>query len=175
MNPFVYPSNNEHNYRAHCGELRHSVEQEPFCLIFCDLIKSNRLQRCRVQVIRDMNSHIDVMREKEMSFSGKKRLIPYHDFNLIMSQMKNIITDLLKKISNPSTLKHIAKQAVHLYENFLLISELPTHLEIEVSEICHETMRKEEQVLKLINDELENLNQLYNIAFSCNVKSCTLL
>ena len=101
MNPPIFPSYNEHNYRAHCGELGHSVEQEPFSFIFCDLIKSNRLQRCRVQVIRDMNSHIDVMREKEMSFSGKKRLIPYHDFNLIMSQMKNIITDLLKKISNP--------------------------------------------------------------------------
>ena len=146
-----------------------------FCFIYCDLIRSNILQRNRIQAIRDMSSHIDVMREKEVSYTGGKRLIPFDEFNLIMSDMKNIFTNLLKKISNPPTLRHIAKQAVHLYQNSLLISELPENLRVEVCEICQDTIIEEEQVLKFINNELEHLSQLYNIAFSCKLKSCVLL
>ena len=140
----------------------------PFLFIYCDnQVITNILKRDRIQAIRDMSSHIDVMKETELSYAGKERLIPHDEFNLIMSEMKNIFTDLLKKISNPSSLRHIAKQAVHLFQNSLLISELPEHLRVEVCEICQDTLIEEEQLLKFINDELEHLSQLYNMAFSC--------
>ena len=111
-----------------------------FCFIYCDLIRSNILQRNRIQAIRNMSSHIDVMREKQVSYTGKKRLIPFDEFDLIMTEMKNIFANLLKKISNPPTLRHIAKQAVHLYQNSLLISELPENLQVEVCDICQDTI-----------------------------------
>ena len=146
-----------------------------FCFIYCDLIRSKIRQRNRIQAVRDMSSHIDVMREKEVSYTGKKRLIPFDEFDLIMSEMKNIFTNLLKKISNSPSLRHIAKHAIHLYQNSLLISELPEHLQVEVCDICQDTIIEEKLVLKFINNELEHLNQLYNRAFSSKLKSCVLL
>ena len=149
-------------------------QQENQCFIICDLFRSNRVQKGRIQAVRDMSSYSDVMKEKQMFYTGEKIVISEREFNLIMSQIKNIYLNLLKRISNPPSLRHLTKQAIHIHPH-LPIHELPVHLQIEVSNICQDTVSEEVEIINVINVELEKTNSLYNAAFLCNNRPCILM
>lgn len=144
----------------------YSQSLDKICFIYCDLIRSNKLQKSRLQSIRNMSSHIDVMKEKQQSYTGKMRKIPLGEFNFIMTQIQIIFSNLIKKISNPHSLSHLTKQAIHYYDSYLPIYELPMQLQNEVSNICCDTVEEEVKILNIINLELDKTNDLYNTAFS---------
>ena len=175
MNPtpnFVY---HVPNLPSFTPELSCLPEQNAeYCFVYCDLIKSNNIQKGRVQAVRNMMFYTNVMEERQEFYTGKKRIVSERDFNLIMSQIKKIISNLLKRISNPSSLTHLAKQTIHLHP-FIPIHELPIHLQNEVSNICQDTVAEEEEIIYVINVELEKTKSLYNEAFSCNTQSCIML
>ena len=130
------------------------------------------LQRNRIQSLRNMKEYIKIMMKTEVSHIGTTRIIQQQKFISLMTEIENILSNLILKFNQPLSLRNFAKREIVLQN--LQIQELPKNLQSEITNLYIDTMNKQSAQLELINSELKIVEKKYNEAFSINLTKCTL-
>ena len=89
-----------------------------------------------------------------------------------MTEIENILSNLILKFNQPLSLRNFAKQEIFLQN--LQIQELPKNLQIEMINFYVNKRNKQSEQLEFINSELEIVEKKYMEAFSINFVKCTL-
>ena len=129
-------------------------------------------ERDHIQSLRDSKEFVKIMMKTEVSHIGKRRIIQRQKFISLMTEIENILSNLILKFNQPLSLRNFAKQEIFLQN--LQIQELPKNLKIEMINFYVNKRNKQSEQLEFINSELEIVEKKYMEAFSINFVKCTL-